>query len=138
MLDVRVDGRDKDPIVYGIEHDKNVAEKVRLAETHFMQHGSGSGVYENALKIYIDLNNDGNFDSKDEPVLGYVAAEVLSGSTTVHPGLPIKKIVDISNAGGSYTTAQGDHGEILFRVISGEKRSIDNTIAVTTLNINVK
>lgn len=133
VLDVRVDG-DSDPIVYGVEHNANTIAKVRLDETTVDE-----------LVLYIDDNGDGELDATpgDDTILGAVTAEVLSGSETATPATPIAAITDITFGGGSYTTASGDKGTILFRVlVDGDDANttyeVSEAVATTTLNINVK
>lgn len=119
VLDVRADGSNN-PIVYGIEHNANTIEKVRLSDTS-----------ANNLTIYIDNGaTAGSLDSTDT-VLGYVQAEVLSGSTSAIT------VTDITVDGTNYTTASKDKGQILFRVLEDDKK-VTSTIASTTLSVDVK
>lgn len=131
VLDVRPD-TGKNRIVYGVEHNANTIAKVRIDESN-----------PSAPFLYIDTDTattDGGYDAGTDILLGAVTGEVLTGSSGA-------SIADgsIDIAPGDYTTASTDKGTVLFRVITPEISSagvvsypVNNTIATTVLNINVK
>lgn len=120
VLDIRPD-TGNDDIVYGVEHNANTIAKVRVDDTDADQ-----------PVLYIDTDNNGQNGAGDI-ILGAVEAEVLSGSKGVTAG-------PIDIAPGSYTTASGDKGTILFRVIAPENGQFDkiNTVATSVINVDVK
>ncbi|NNU88142.1 hypothetical protein ETC04_13590 [Geobacillus sp. MR] len=136
FLDVRTD-TGKDPIVYGIEHNADTIAKVRLDSSANVNDENGHSVSASATNpvLYIDADNSGHREA-GEVVLGVVSATLLSGSQFTNIVDPIDLIA------GSGTTASGDKGTILFRVIDDANAdgtyAVTETIATTTLNINVK
>ncbi|QDP41587.1 S-layer homology domain-containing protein [Radiobacillus deserti] len=129
ILDVRTDGAN-DPIVYGVEHNANTIDKVRLEDT------------APALPLlYIDSNADGAYVAADDILLGAVTAEVLTGATGTN--LQALGGTNIDLIPGSYTTAANDKGTILFRVLvdgsdANTTYETNEAVATTTLNVNVK
>lgn len=140
VLDVRQDSAG-DSIVYGIEHNANTIEKVRLDDTTATE-----------PKLYIDTNTAGgtvgSYDPTNDILLGVVTAEVLTGATGT-AGITVPAagtyptgLLDIAVGGTNYSTASTDKGSILFRVLVDANNNgtyaTNEAVATTVLNINVK
>jgi hypothetical protein len=135
VLDVRGDkigANTVDSIVYGIDHNAKTGAKVRVNDVDY---GTGDTAADtDAPVLYIDLDNDGIYESSDA-YLGTLTATPLTGfnpgtSSDFTAGTAFDLI------GGSTPEAvRGDKGTLLFKLVNVNN---NKTISSTTVNVDVK